>query len=117
MPPRPGRPHGAARPGRLTLSETSAIVESEKAEERLELSTAQRDMMVQRIEKLDRAVAALGHMLGCRTDNALDCPMTGGYILGRIDAALRGTPPGPQGHRQPAPESPAGPPNLPGPAR
>ncbi|MFB7134438.1 MerR family transcriptional regulator [Streptomyces sp. NPDC056237] len=78
--------------GMLTLAETSAIVDSEKVEDRLGLITTQRDAMRRRIEKLDRAVAVLNHMLGCRTDDALACPMTGDYIRGRVDAALSGTP-------------------------
>ncbi|MEE1739116.1 MerR family transcriptional regulator [Streptomyces sp. BE147] len=78
--------------GMLTLTETSAIVDSEQLDDRLTLITAQRDAMRERIEKLDRAVTVLTHMLGCRTDKALDCPMTGGYIRGRVDAALDGTP-------------------------
>ncbi|MFF9508081.1 MerR family transcriptional regulator [Streptomyces sp. NPDC014724] len=78
--------------GMLTLAETSAIVDSEKVEDRLGLITAQREAMRRRIEKLDRAVAVLNHMLGCRTDDALACPMTGDYIRGRVDAALSGTP-------------------------
>ncbi|MGY3680602.1 MerR family transcriptional regulator [Streptomyces sp. TE33382] len=78
--------------GMLTLTETSAIVDSEQLDDRLSLIAAQRDAMLDRIEKLDRAVAVLTHMLGCRTDKALDCPMTGGYIRGRVDAALDGTP-------------------------
>ncbi|MER6723817.1 MerR family transcriptional regulator [Streptomyces halstedii] len=78
--------------GLLTLTETSAIVDSEKVADRLGLITAQRDAMLERIEKLDRAVSVLTHMLGCRTDKALDCPMTGAYIRGRVDAALSGTP-------------------------
>ncbi|MFF8918809.1 MerR family transcriptional regulator [Streptomyces sp. NPDC015032] len=78
--------------GMLTLAETSAIVGSEKVEDRLGLITAQRDAMLQRIEKLNHAVAVLSHMLGCRTDDALACPMTGEYIRGRVDAALNSTP-------------------------
>ncbi|MFJ1720814.1 MerR family transcriptional regulator [Streptomyces sp. NPDC088244] len=78
--------------GMLTLAETSAIVDSETVADRLGLITAQRDAMLERIEKLNRAVAVLSHMLGCRTDRALDCSMTGAYIRGRVDAALSGTP-------------------------
>ncbi|MFE2373653.1 MerR family transcriptional regulator [Streptomyces sp. NPDC059398] len=78
--------------GLLTLAETSAIVDSEKAADRRELITVQRDAMRRRIERMERAAAVLTHMLGCHTDAALDCPMTGDYIRGRVDAALDGTP-------------------------
>ncbi|MGW1191922.1 helix-turn-helix domain-containing protein [Streptomyces sp. NPDC002559] len=78
--------------GMLTLAETGAVADSEKAVDRLALIAGQRDAMLLRIEKLNRAVAVLDHMLGCRTDRALDCPMTGGYIRDRVDAALTGVP-------------------------
>ncbi|MFF3174575.1 MerR family transcriptional regulator [Streptomyces sp. NPDC057900] len=78
--------------GMLTLTETSAIVDSERLVDRLELIAAQRDAMLEKIQKMRGAVAVLDHMLGCRTDRALDCPMTGDYIRGRVDATLDGTP-------------------------
>ncbi|MFF3533054.1 MerR family transcriptional regulator [Streptomyces sp. NPDC002466] len=78
--------------GMLTLAETGAVVGSEKAADRLALVAGQRDAMLRRIEKLNRAVAVLDHMLRCRTDRALDCPMTGGYIRERVDTALAGVP-------------------------
>ncbi|MFD7430129.1 MerR family transcriptional regulator [Streptomyces sp. NPDC059818] len=78
--------------GMLTLTETSAIVDSERVGDRLELIAAQRDAMLEKITRMRDAVGVLDHMLGCRTDNALDCPMTGDYIRGRVDATLDGTP-------------------------
>ncbi|MEE1842803.1 MULTISPECIES: MerR family transcriptional regulator [unclassified Streptomyces] len=107
--------------GMLTLAETSAIVDSETVADRLGLITAQRDAMLERIEKLNRAVAVLSHMLGCRTDRALDCSMTGAYIRGRVDAALSGTPhtsdflPSPSSSPPPTPSSPAPSPDAHGP--
>ncbi|MFJ1801758.1 hypothetical protein [Streptomyces sp. NPDC088180] len=41
---------------------------------------------------MERAAGVLTHMLDCRTDRALECPMTGAYVRGRVDAALDGTP-------------------------
>ncbi|GGV89540.1 hypothetical protein GCM10015535_43500 [Streptomyces gelaticus] len=99
--------------GLLTLAETSAIVDSEHVADRLALISSQRDAMLDRIAKLERAVAVLTHMLGCRTDKPLDCPMTGTYIRGRVDAALDGTPhmtdfwPTPGPDTAPGPDAPA----------
>ncbi|MET9655982.1 MerR family transcriptional regulator [Streptomyces sp. NPDC006510] len=99
--------------GLLTLAETSAIVDSEHVADRLTLIASQRDAMLDQISKLERAVTVLTHMLGCRTDKALDCPMTGGYIRGRVDAALDGTPhmtdfwPPPGPDTSPGPVAPA----------
>ncbi|MFJ6610238.1 MerR family transcriptional regulator [Streptomyces sp. NPDC091289] len=78
--------------GLLTLAETSAIVDSDRLDDRLALIAGQRDALRARIGRLERAVGVLTHMLDCRTDRALECPMTGAYIRGRVDAALDGTP-------------------------
>ncbi|MEV7910825.1 MerR family transcriptional regulator [Streptomyces griseus] len=78
--------------GLLTLAETSAIVDSDRLGDRLALIAGQRDALRERIGRLERAVGVLTHMLDCRTDRALECPMTGTYIRGRVDAALDGTP-------------------------
>nr|WP_239144760.1 MerR family transcriptional regulator [Streptomyces sp. SID14515] len=78
--------------GLLTLAETSAIVDSDRLDDRLALIAGQRDALLGRIGRLERAVGVLTHMLDCRTDRALECPMTGAYIRGRVDAALDGTP-------------------------
>ncbi|MFJ9145108.1 hypothetical protein [Streptomyces griseus] len=78
--------------GLLTLAETSAIVDSDRLGDRLALIAGQRDALRERIGRLERAVGVLTHMLDCRTDRALECPMTGAYIRGRVDAALDGTP-------------------------
>lgn len=88
--------------GMLSLADTRAIVDSGTVGDRKRLIEEQRDRMTDRIRHLSRAVAVLEHMLGCRTDTALECPMTGGYIGARVDAALSGEdfaddflPPGP----------------------
>ncbi|MDX3503413.1 MerR family transcriptional regulator [Streptomyces sp. ATCC51928] len=78
--------------GLRTLAETSAIVDSDRLGDRLALIAGQRDALRERIGRLERAVGVLTHMLDCRTDRALECPMTGTYIRGRVDAALDGTP-------------------------
>ncbi|MFJ4704635.1 MerR family transcriptional regulator [Streptomyces anulatus] len=78
--------------GLLTLAETSAIVDSDRLGDRLALIATQRDALRARIGKMERAVGVLTHMLDCRTDRALECPMTGAYVRGRVDAALDGTP-------------------------
>ncbi|MEV5260087.1 MerR family transcriptional regulator [Streptomyces anulatus] len=78
--------------GLLTLAETSAIVDSDRLGDRLALIATQREALRARIGKMERAVGVLTHMLDCRTDRALECPMTGAYVRGRVDAALDGTP-------------------------
>lgn len=78
--------------GLLTLAETSAIVDSDRLADRLALIATQREALRARMGKMERAAGVLTHMLDCRTDRALDCPMTGAYVRGRVDAALDGTP-------------------------
>ncbi|MEV0187094.1 MerR family transcriptional regulator [Kitasatospora purpeofusca] len=77
--------------GMMPISETAAVLESERVEDRRALIAGQRDEMLARIRRLTRAAAVLEHMLDCRTDRPLDCPMTGAYIRARVDAALTGT--------------------------
>ncbi|MGQ4447302.1 hypothetical protein ACN6LK_003481 [Streptomyces griseus] len=67
-------------------------MDSDRLGDRLALIAGQRDALRERIGRLERAVGVLTHMLDCRTDRALECPMTGAYIRGRVDAALDGTP-------------------------
>ncbi|WP_305093113.1 MerR family transcriptional regulator [Prescottella sp. R16] len=76
--------------GMLSLADTQAIVESDTVTDRSRLIEDQAARMRERIGNLSRAVAVLEHMLGCRTDRARDCPMTGTYIRARVDAALSG---------------------------
>ncbi|MDG3014362.1 MerR family transcriptional regulator [Speluncibacter jeojiensis] len=76
--------------GMLSLADSRAIVDSGTAEDRRRLIEEQRDAINARIRSLSRAVAVLEHMLGCTTDRALECPVTGGYIEARVDAALSG---------------------------
>ncbi|MFJ5048669.1 MerR family transcriptional regulator [Streptomyces sp. NPDC088719] len=78
--------------GLLTLAETSAIVDSDRLGDRLGLIATQREALRARMGRMERAVRVLTHMLDCRTDRALECPMTGAYVRGRVDAALDGTP-------------------------
>ncbi|MFJ8435905.1 MerR family transcriptional regulator [Kitasatospora sp. NPDC094019] len=77
--------------GLLPIADTVAVLESEHVEDRHALIAGQREEMLARIRRLTRAAAVLEHMLGCRTDSPLDCPMTGAYIRARVDAALTGT--------------------------
>ena len=76
--------------GMLSLADTQAIVDSGTVGDRMRLIGEQRDKMNERIRNLSRAVAVLEHMLGCSTDRALECPITGRYIRARVDASLSG---------------------------
>ncbi|WP_328957824.1 MerR family transcriptional regulator [Kitasatospora purpeofusca] len=76
--------------GLMPIADTAAVLESERVEDRRALITEQREEMLARIRRLTRAAAVLEHMLDCRTDRPLDCPMTGTYIRARVDAALTG---------------------------
>ncbi|MEU6117321.1 MerR family transcriptional regulator [Streptomyces sp. NPDC047117] len=76
--------------GLMSVADTAAVVGSDSVADRRTLISAQREVMLARIRSLTRAAAVLEHMLGCRTDRALECPMTGAYINSRVDAALSG---------------------------
>jgi len=76
--------------GLLSLADTQAIVDSDTVGERNRMIEEQCESMKERVRSMSRAVAVLEHMLGCRTDKARDCPVTGGYIRARVDAALAG---------------------------
>ncbi|MFD8693356.1 MerR family transcriptional regulator [Kitasatospora purpeofusca] len=100
--------------GMMPIADTAAVMESERVEDRRALIAGQRDEMLARIRRLTRAAAVLEHMLDCRTDRPLDCPMTGAYLRARVDAALTGTEfaddflPGHADEPQPRPAKPGG---------
>ncbi|GAA0447983.1 MerR family transcriptional regulator [Streptomyces olivaceiscleroticus] len=76
--------------GLMSVADTAAVVNSDSVADRRTMISAQREVMLARIRSLTRAAAVLEHMLGCRTDRALECPMTGAYVSSRVDAALSG---------------------------
>ncbi|MFJ9692144.1 MerR family transcriptional regulator [Kitasatospora sp. NPDC101183] len=76
--------------GMIPIAGTAAVVASEAAGERKALLAVQRDEMLARARRLERAAAVLTHMLGCHRDLPLTCPTTREHIGARVDAALAG---------------------------
>ncbi|QTI67957.1 MerR family transcriptional regulator [Gordonia polyisoprenivorans] len=77
--------------GMMSIEATRAVLGSDTLADRRAVITDTRAQIRDRIDGLRRAEVVLTHMLDCRTDRALECPMTGGHIAARVDAALDGT--------------------------
>ena len=76
--------------GMLSIEQTKAVLNSADLDERLTIIERSRDEIRARIAGLRRAQAVLDHMLDCRSDQPLECPMTGAHINRRVEAALTG---------------------------
>lgn len=76
----------------MSIEETRAVLDSRTLEERRSLIREARDGVDAKIAGLQRARGVLDHMLDCRTDQPLDCPVTGEHLRRRVDAALGGRP-------------------------
>ncbi|GAA0952885.1 MerR family transcriptional regulator [Actinocorallia libanotica] len=78
--------------GMMTLADTLAAMRAGSARDRHARIAAQREVVLERLQALQRAAAVLDHLLGCPQDDPLDCPVTGAYVRARVDAALAGLP-------------------------
>ena len=74
--------------GMMSIAQTRAVLEASTLDDRRAVIDSARAQIRQRIAGLRRAEAVLTHMLDCRTDAPLECPMTGDHVRRRVEAAL-----------------------------